>query len=424
MLSDVKESSWRLTGGARAVIHPARTFLILPRDPFYIDISHHCREDLILIATDRYRGKDLDQGLRPLVDSGWISWTDSAIDEEHQRLVRCASERFAWMLPAGSEDLHELAIEMHARRNLLDWRCFQGPCLPETTVRRALVTAALHPGGAILLLGDDDLVAPVLARIGCRPYVIDIDQSLLDTERIIADRYGLSVSTRLWDIADPVPPDMSGAFDAVLVDPMAHWFDVVLSRAVSMLRLSGSILLAVYGGTAREARNALQRMALEEVDCYTRFSHYFGNAYEDLSAYDSDLFVLRSSPNTRPVVDANQHWRGEFEPTEPFRYEYTLDAADCEPVHGWDSAVALLRKQLDEAFGEVLDWASRSAGDVMVDLFSSARVLGRLVSLPAEQRVMIDFLAWGDVFLIDIEIFCRTQLLAKRVVVSDHLRKI
>jgi hypothetical protein len=417
---------WRLRRAARAILTSHRAFVATVQHPYYIEIPRTGRDQLIDIAMGRCTHLTASEPFSQLIDAGFLAWSADVLDRDAYELLRRLDERFAWMMPRGSGELHYMAVQNQALRKISDWRFFQGPCRPETAARRALLVADRRPGVEIVLLGDDDLVAPLLAHLGCRVTVVDIDANLLATEQELARLHGVNFQTLLWNMADPVPAELQCRFAACMVDPMSQtpWFEVTLSRSIGMLKPGGSIYLSVYGRADREAGETWEYMGLVEEARHNRFSHYFGHAYDDVPAYDSDLIVLNTR-NAKPVVGVDERWQASFEPNERLRYGYMIDAAGCDPIGGWTAVEGALHDLLVRAFGQASgEWVFAHCGSDRVSMFNNAAVTCRMIVIGAERRLTIDFLAWGDVSLLDVETFLHERVRAERIAMCDMLRKI
>jgi len=121
----------------------------------------------------------------------------------------------------------------------------QGYVTPETTFARIMLadTRGDLRGKSIIVLGDDDLVGIALGLTGLarRVVVLELDERLINFEREIASKYGLSVDVMAHDLRKPLPQEMLGNFDVFFCDPpeTVEAFDAFVGRGIIALKGEG-----------------------------------------------------------------------------------------------------------------------------------------------------------------------------------------
>lgn len=146
-----------------------------------------------------------------------------------------------------SEAVERLSVLM-AEGPEADMSLDQSRCTPETKVRRvlALLRAGVLPGGALLLVGDDDIVSVAIAVVGDvlgfplveRLAVVDISPEILGHIRDVSAKFTIQVDTVAHDLRQPLPDSLRAQFDAAMTDPpyTPEGARLFLSRAVEGLR--------------------------------------------------------------------------------------------------------------------------------------------------------------------------------------------
>ncbi len=294
------------------------------------------------------------EDLAPLRERGLMvqrrSLSDRVLRDQLDRL--CA--RWTWQRPAGVEGrrfqtLYRRSLEAHARRKAFVQDFGQTPCLPETSVRRALCAA--RSGQRVLCVGDDDLVAVPLAMLGCQVEVVDIDSVLLLPllDRLASD-WGLDIRTRVLDLRRPLPGDLRARFDLVLTDPMSTraCFELFLSRGLAALRPGGRLLSCVHPAALEVFEQVRAAMRLPLAAYHAEFSHYYNEEFRE-DAYVSDLAELVKTPGARPVLAASAHGRADiFAETASYRQ------------HAWSTLRTPMRKFREDRLERALQVLQQS----------------------------------------------------------------
>ncbi len=137
---------------------------------------------------------------------------------------------------------------------------------------------------SICLVGDDDLLGVALALTGLprEVQVLEIDSRLVDSINTIAASRDLPLSARTFDVQEPLPEELTGAYDVFLTDPVETLpgLTLFLSRGVSALSGPGSS--GYFGLTTLEAsrtkwyaiQQRIHEMGLVITDIRRRFSLY------------------------------------------------------------------------------------------------------------------------------------------------------
>lgn len=206
---------------------------------------------------------------------------------------------------------------------------------------------------AFILLGDDDLlsVALALTKLPSRIFVLDIDERLGEYIREVNRRYGLEIEFQKYDVSNPLPENLLGAFDVFSSEPLEtlSGLKAFLSRGVACLREDGA---GYFGLSTAEASRrkwmAVERMLLKMncviTDIIKDFSKYrtlYENAnYEKFTIklsfpvksnpgiywYKSALFRFEVMGRPRPLVRPEKHLPIKYidrrdDVTNPFLYE-------------------------------------------------------------------------------------------------------
>lgn len=182
-------------------------------------------------------------------------------------------------LEALRSELERLAADAPSADVTLD----QAHCTVETKLLRVayLLETGRLAAGPILFLGDDDLIAPALARAaGGAPsaslVAVDVD------ERLVAFLGREGVEAHAYDAREPLPGDLCGRFATVVTDPpyTVAGAELFLSRAAAALRGGEGEVLLSFGPKAPDETLAVER-AINAMGFFTRalvrnFNEYVG----------------------------------------------------------------------------------------------------------------------------------------------------
>lgn len=170
----------------------------------------------------------------------------------------------------------------------------QGSVTPETTVSRVLFLEQNGDlwGKDILVLGaEDDLtgLAIALTRKARRVLVLDIDARLVDFDNRAFRELGIdNAEARVFDLRNPLPKELLGAFDVFVSDPPETLasFRAFIGRGIAALREEGAV--GYFGLTLRDASvykwREFQRLLTGEfgvviTDILQNFNHYMNWDY-------------------------------------------------------------------------------------------------------------------------------------------------
>jgi len=233
------------------------------------------------------------------------------------------------------EKIYRPLLAAHAKRKFIRYSCFQGPCLPESAARKALLMSHDVGCGNVLCVGDDDLVSIGLAILGAAVTVIDIDEYLLRLIGDTASELGLNIQTINYDIRQPLIPELLNKFDAVSLDPVSseNWLKLFLSRASSCLKPDGRCYLSVYDRKEFIARSVLGALKLNEALFYQGFSRYYNEYIEYEPSLDSGLFVVTKTENTVELVLPGEKFHDEgLSDTGSFSNSFMADFYECKTL--------------------------------------------------------------------------------------------
>lgn len=264
-----------------------------------IPIDEKYAMDLIAIAMN-LQNYSFDPGhLDYLHSKGYILRSSSREDTYIKRKLRQLGSEFLWQFSLPFDEninkLYEFALSLHSQRKEISADYSQGPCLPETSIRRALELNRRHKQEKILLLGDDDLVSPILAKLGVSVTVMDVHQNLLEFLAYINREYNLNIEIICHDAAQPLPAHLSQQFGAVFTDPVssADWYIVFLSCAVAALNENGLVYIVVYQRRGELIRRTINQLGLVEKEVWQGFCHYYNEFFQSLPSYDAGIFVIQ-----------------------------------------------------------------------------------------------------------------------------------
>ncbi len=214
--------------------------------------------------------------------------------------------------------LLERLTEAHRANPTVDTTLDQSHGTPETALRRALAMyreGALE-GKALLLLGDDDLVAVAVGLLGQalapggtwvrRLTVVDLDRRFLEHIGAAGRALGFPVETVHHDLRDPLPPALRGTFDTVETDPpyTIPGLRLFLSRALEGLRPEGGDLFLSFAPRDPEGQREVVAlctgMGLAPLAITPDFNRYHGAA---TLAGSGQFLHLRTTAAARPAVE-------------------------------------------------------------------------------------------------------------------------
>lgn len=173
-------------------------------------------------------------------------------------------------------------------------------------VERLIVEGEVQRG--LAFLGDDDLTSAALhfAGVDRAITVVDIDDAILGL--LDAEARSIEAEARCihHDLRDPLPRKLHGRFGCVFTDPpyAPEGFALFVSRAIDLLKADGRLYVC-FGSSRRSSERGLEKQRLlTTAGLLVEAVLPDFNAYEGADAIGarSDLWVLRRTPKTRPLV--------------------------------------------------------------------------------------------------------------------------
>ena len=168
------------------------------------------------------------------------------------------------------EELFEFAYTIASFRKILTDRYGQAYINPPNNVYRAVQLFEKSRGSEVILIGDDDLLSLLLAWLGNRVTVVDVDKYTLRLIYFLAKKYDLENYITLYNHDIRIPFELGRQFFVAHIDP-GYTVDGMLlfmSRALQNLQLGGYLFISWIGRGAYEdiLRLAFRHHGLELVD--------------------------------------------------------------------------------------------------------------------------------------------------------------
>ena len=242
----------------------------------------------------------------------------------------------------------------------------QAPCLPESSMRRALYmyhSGALE-GKKVIILGDDDLVSLAIGLLGQalgshvltrRLTVVETDQRWIDLVQSVSNAENLEIECVQHDLRDPLPEGLRQQFDTFETDPpyTKQGMTLFVSRAIRALEPGyGQQGFLSFGfkspGEMLDVHLNLVTMGLVAREVIPAFNDYQGasilggssqmihlvttEATEPLaldSRYGDPIYTGESSPTTRLYVCTQCRKDYKVGQGHPLATIESLKAAGC-----------------------------------------------------------------------------------------------
>jgi hypothetical protein len=280
----------------------------------------------------------------------------------------------------------------HARRACVNRVLGQRPALPETAVRRALVSGAA--AGDVLVLGDDDFTGLALAALGARSVTIhDLDRHLLDLHAVVASEAGVACALVEHDLREPMPAAARAAFGAVHVTlpDGVEGMTLVLSRAATCLAPGGLVVASVSPTALPALTPVLVRSGLVLEHHAPGFHRYY-TLDGRLDPGARDLVCVRGGPRATPLIAHDQRCLPDRlyapEPGAPPALSYTIEEIEDPRYTGAVFLQMLLERVEGLPPGLLADTGAATAfatllpdrGFVLLQADRERRVLQALVS--------------------------------------------
>ncbi|MHA1638374.1 MAG: bis-aminopropyl spermidine synthase family protein, partial [Candidatus Thorarchaeota archaeon] len=165
-----------------------------------------------------------------------------------------------------SDGAYQSVVELMSRRKVLDYSLGQAPLSPSSHILKLNHVIRFEPS-SVLLVGDDDLIAISLARIGMSVTVLEVDPYTCALISSISQQENLGIRVHQVDLRAPLPMDLAEGFDLFIADPdfTIEAFTLFLARGLSLLK-DGGIGLINYQDTRGQKFKANHVVKLLELD--------------------------------------------------------------------------------------------------------------------------------------------------------------
>ncbi|HYP41504.1 MAG TPA: bis-aminopropyl spermidine synthase family protein [Chloroflexia bacterium] len=250
---------------------------------------------------------------------------------------------------------------------------------PEANLRR---TAYMHglaalSGKDVLVIGEDVSVSAAIAlagkvlsasgRLARRVVALHTDERALTRLRDIAVAEGAIIGLVTHNLYHPLPKDLQGEFDTVIVDPpytLRH-LALYVSRAVEACKEEKGRIFLSYRSLDPDERLGVQRTLLDMSLSVEQLTPGF-NRYADGAL--TDFYYIRLTEESTPLID------GEYtEPVHPAQEHPVLNTYVCSSCH---SQVTLVSDDKADIWAEqkVLNKAGcpTCGGSTMEPIYSRA----------------------------------------------------
>ena len=148
----------------------------------------------------------------PLIKRGKMYGKIKYLDEQLFQKITYRQEREVIDIPL------EIARDIYAHRYVYSNIYGQAPMAPiSNAIRAQYITQYLNPKSEILLIGDNDMLSIILAKLGYRVTVIDVDEYVCKIIQALAKKYSVDVETYLADVR--IPLKLERKYDAFITDP-------------------------------------------------------------------------------------------------------------------------------------------------------------------------------------------------------------
>lgn len=183
----------------------------------------------------------------------------------------------------------------------------------QSSVSKALILKekGLIENRRIAIIGDDDMVSLILAKIGGYKelVVFDIDSRMLQTIEDLCIKEKLSpIKTVKYDVRNSPDSQYKNHFDVVMTDPpyTKSGFGLFLTRCVELVdnfrqEVFGKYIFIHYGNSFKsperfiKTQELINRFGLVCEDVISKFARYHG---AESIGNSSTLYILRTAPQT------------------------------------------------------------------------------------------------------------------------------
>ena len=146
--------------------------------------------------------------------------------------------------------LIDIARDIYSHRFIFSNIYGQAPMAPVSNAIRALyITEYIEPSSEILFIGDNDALSILLARIGYKVTVVDVDEYVCRFLKLLAKKFSVDVETYLVDVR--VPFEIEKTFDAFVTDPehTPACLYVFVARGLQFIKKNGLCFVSWESGS-------------------------------------------------------------------------------------------------------------------------------------------------------------------------------
>lgn len=263
--------------------------------------------------------------------------------EKKRDSINNLSRSYNWTIDAQNCEMLELTTLAHAMRVHYRIDLCQTPSLPETSVRRALLSGRTPK--KILLIGDDDLVSVPLAFLGHEVTVMDYDEYLVELIQDINKRFNLNIKVMHQNLMGKIESMHSRLYDVVYSDPVSTYegFEAFVGKGLQMIKPNGACYISVSQRFSQIFEQFCKDSQIQIRNRYDKFSHYYDHRHVVIDD-TADLFEL--------AIDERTTWRYEldaliteniFESQKNLTFSTTSEVFNLE-----DSENAVIQKYINE----------------------------------------------------------------------------
>jgi len=207
----------------------------------------------------------------------------------------------------------------------------------KTSVQKALILQKnnFSKDANIAVLGDDDLVSLVLAKLGFKNITIfEIYDEIINLIDKVSNENNFNITCVKYNAKETINPTYTSKFDVVLTDPpyTQNGIELFLDRSISLLSnkgLKGSFIYLNYGNSFKNYNeffriyNVFLKYNLVVENVLNKFNSYIGA--EGIGS-TSNLYILRTTQKTSSLdPNVESIYTFEEKPFKNFPFVQTFD---------------------------------------------------------------------------------------------------
>lgn len=207
----------------------------------------------------------------------------------------------------------------------------------KTSVQKALILQNnnVSKDSNLAVLGDDDLISLVLAKIGFKNVTIfEIDDEIINLIEKVSKENKFDITCVKYNAKESIGASFTSKFDIVLTDPpyTQNGIELFVDRSLSLLKkgdLKGSYIYLNYGNSFKNYNeffriyNVLSKYNLVIENVLNKFNSYIGA--EGIGS-NSNLYILRTTEKTTPLnIDVENIYTFEEKPFKNFPFVQNFD---------------------------------------------------------------------------------------------------